>query len=117
MHLRHINELQELDEKRKMERLCQPVDENMKLLVHRGGDRRCIHLENNASIFHSEAERSLRFHCHSFCWHPLETIPISYFKNLIILKVRGCKMSLVCCVFFFLTAISSLSVDFELSSN
>lgn len=104
MHLRHINELQELDEKRKMERLCQPVDENMKLLVHRGGDRRCIHLENNASIFHSEAERSLRFHCHSFCWHPLETIPISYFKNLIILKVRGCKMSLVCCFFFFLNS-------------
>lgn len=104
-----------------MERLCQPVDENMKLLVHRGGDRRCIHLENNASIFHSEAQRSLRFHCHSFCWHPLETIPISYFKNLLILKVRGCKMSLVCVFcfvfFFFLTAISLSDSEVHMKMN
>lgn len=51
--------MQELGRKKKIERLCQPVDKNMKLLVYRGGDRRHIRLENNVSIFHSEVERSL----------------------------------------------------------
>lgn len=53
------DELQELDNKRKMERLCQSVDKNIKLLVYRGDNRWHICLENNVSVFHSEVERSL----------------------------------------------------------